>query len=108
MIQRRAIHCLIVVVLAACSSEAESPKVTHKQERKEKAEAIARKTPVPRTYQIDGHQLMVVDVPSADGGFVDVQKCFVWRDAEFKTASMQCPGEQSNVVIPGGPTYDHH
>lgn len=63
----------------------------HQDKRQAKAEAALSKTPVPRTYSMQGNQLQVVEVPVADSsGFVDVNRCYVWRDVEFKTASISC------------------
>lgn len=69
------------------------------QQRQAQADAALSKTPVPRTYPVGQNQLQVIEVPVADGsGFVDVQRCFVWRDQEFKTATMSC-GQQPDVLV---------
>ena len=45
------------------------------------------RTPTPRTYRIDGNELKVIDLPVKDAsGYLELQRCFVWRDAEFRTA----------------------
>lgn len=54
--------------------------------------------PKSRILQVGSHQIVVVDLalesglgPTSFGG----QRCYVWRDAEFKTASLSCPHEES-------------
>jgi hypothetical protein len=38
-------------------------------------------------------------VPVADSGhFVDLQRCFIFRDLEFKQSTMSC-GQQPDVVL---------
>lgn len=90
---------LVAVVLAGCSDTvAEKPRKT-RQERAADAEAQLSKTPESRTYRFDGNELRVVEVPVKDGsGFVDIQRCFVWRDQEFKTATMSC-GQQPEIML---------
>ncbi|MCY1167151.1 hypothetical protein D9M73_71080 [compost metagenome] len=92
----------IPALLAGCAdddiSKAAARKAT-KDQRQTKADAALSKTPVPRTYPIGQNQLQVIEVPVADGsGFVDMQRCFVWRDTEFKTATMSC-GQQPDVLL---------
>ena len=50
-------------------------------------------TPIPRRYKIDGHDLFIIDVPSKDeaSGTLEVQRCFLWRDVEYRTAALSCP-----------------
>lgn len=63
------------------------------------AEILLSKTPVPRTYVIQGNQLQVLDIPVLNNsGFVEMQRCMVWRDAEFKTVSISCP-QQAEVIL---------
>lgn len=83
---------LAALLLVGCADDA--PPVARKTpaDRKAKADAALAKTPVPRTYTMNGNQLLVIDVPVADSsGFVESQRCFVYRDAEFKTSTMSCP-----------------
>ena len=56
-------------------------------------ESALAKTPTPRVYQIDGNDLLVVKIPLKDpySGGLDVQTCFVWRDATYRTATITCP-----------------
>lgn len=64
-----------------------------------KAEAQLAKPPVSRTYTIQGNQIQVVELPVADtSGFVDQQRCFIYRDAEFKTSSISCESRPEVVI----------
>lgn len=61
-------------------------------------EALVDKTPIPRRLKIDGHDLLVIDIPSKNpAGFVESQRCYVWRDTQFNTATMTCPHEADYV-----------
>lgn len=90
------IWLIAAVLLAGCTNNTPIDTAAASKARKEgrlaKAEAVLSKTPVPRTYSLQGNQLQVVEVPVADGfGFVEMQRCFVWRDQEFKQATISCP-----------------
>ena len=92
---------ILLVILAGCSQEPVPKRVQNKQERIERAKIVTSKTPEPKTYTINGSQLLVVDVPTADSaGFIDFQKCFVWRDSEFKMSSLSCPSQQDSPELP--------
>jgi hypothetical protein len=57
------------------------------------------RTPEPRSYRFDGNELKIIDVPVKDAsGFLDLARCFVWRDAEFRTASLSC-GTRPDVIL---------
>lgn len=87
------------VVLAGCSdTAAEKPRKT-RQERNAEAEIRLSKTPESRSYRFDGNELKVIEVPVKDfTGHVDIQRCFVWRDQEFKTATLSC-GQQPDILL---------
>ena len=89
---------LMVVFVAGCSDAA--PKLEAKAaERQARAEAALSKAPVPRTYAVGANQLQVIDVPVSDGQkFVDTQRCFIYRDQEFKSSSISC-GQQPDVLV---------
>ena len=71
----------------------------HQDKRQAKADAALSKTPVPRTYSMQGNQLQVVEVPVADKyGYVESKRCFIFRDQEFKQSTMSC-GQQPDVLI---------
>lgn len=92
----------ITALLAGCADsdiDAASARKASMAKRQAKAEAALSKTPVPRTYSMQGNQLQVVDVPVADSsGFVDIQRCFIFRDQEFKQSTMSC-GQQPDVLL---------
>lgn len=99
------IWLIAAVLLAGCTNNTPINTVAASKARKEvrlaQAEAVLSKTPVPRTYSLQGNQLQVVEVPVTDGfGFVEMQRCFIWRDQEFKQATMSC-GQQPDVLISG-------
>lgn len=99
---------VLPLLLLGCSDDVPKPAKTSRVDRQAKAELQLSKTPLPRTYIIQGSQLQVLNVPVADSrGYVEMQRCYVWRDVEFKTASMQCPSESNDAPPPsGGPTEE--
>jgi hypothetical protein len=91
----------VAVAVSACSDAPPSKesRQVRVQERLKKAEFTLGQTPQPRSYRFDGNELKVIDVPVADGsGFLENQRCFVWRDSEFRTATLSCPQAQEMVV----------
>jgi hypothetical protein len=90
---------LAALLLVSCSQEA--PRVANRTpaERAVLAEKKLAVPPVPRTYPVGQNELVVVDVPVADGQhFVDRQRCFIYRDAEFKQSTMSC-GQQPDTLV---------
>lgn len=70
------------------------------------ADAQVKAAPAARTYDVNGHQLVVVDVLSKDSyNLIESQKCFIWRDSEFKTASIACPAQLPDASEPSSGTY---
>lgn len=65
------------ILLAACSDSGVKPV----QKSKREPPAFQYKT-----RQINGNELITIDMG-------DYQRCYVWRDQELKTASMQCPSD---------------
>lgn len=58
------------------------------------ARALAQGPLQPRVLAAGAHEVVVVEIPSEAGsGFVSTQRCYVWRDKEFRTATMSCPEE---------------
>lgn len=99
----RKIWLLAIPALLAGCADTDRPtadaRKARTEQRQARAEVTLSKTPVPRTYTIQGNQLQVLDIPVADSsGFVETQRCMVWRDAEFKTATMSCP-QQAEVLV---------
>jgi hypothetical protein len=81
--------------ITACSGhEKQTTRAERDAVRRAKAEQLASMPPIRHTYRLEAGELIVIDVPIvAPGGFADSQKCFLWRDIEFQTASLQCPSE---------------
>ena len=76
-----------------------------------RAEAVkrAQQPPAQTSHQLRSGELIVLDVPVLLGyGLADVQKCFLFRDAEYKTSSLSCPVEGGGALPAGGPTDDQH
>ncbi len=98
------IWLIAALLLAGCADSDIDTAAARKaitEKRQARADAALSKPPVPRTYVVQGNQLQVLDVPVADtSGFVDTQRCFIWRDQEFKQATMSC-GQQPEVLISG-------
>lgn len=94
----------VAALLAGCADDDINTAAARKafaEKRQAKADAALSKTPVPRTYNLQGNQLQVIEVPVADSsGFVEMQRCFIWRDQEFKQSTMSC-GQQPDVLISG-------
>lgn len=90
---------LAALVLTGCGQPADPPRRT-RAEREQAAEALLSRTPEARSYRFDGNELKVIDVPVKDfTGQVDVQRCFVWRDQEYRTATLSC-GQQPEILPP--------
>lgn len=90
---------LLLLVVAGCSEAPASKATTTRQDRQAAAEAALAKTPVPRSYRFDGNELKIIEVPVKDSsGFIDLTRCYVWRDAEFRTSSLSC-GVQPDVIL---------
>jgi hypothetical protein len=51
-----------------------------------------------RVYPVGKNEVVVINFPEAIGRSTDIRQCFVWRDAEFKTASMQCPSDTAGDI----------
>ena len=54
-----------------------------------------------QTMAVGPNQLLTVEVPSLMSGttMLQVQRCYVWRDVEFKTAAMSCPAGEGGLSI---------
>lgn len=93
---------LLLLVIVGCSDTPTGKPFKTRQDRQAAAEAALSKTPVPRSYRFDGNELKIIEVPVKDSsGFVDLTRCYVWRDAEFRTSSLSC-GVQPDVILSGG------
>ena len=81
----------VILLAAGCS---DSPQEKPRVQRKVDAQALADQPPKRKTYQFEEGQLVVLDIATVGPrGVADSQKCFLWRDAEFRTASLQCPND---------------
>lgn len=81
------------LVLTGCGqSKPETPAKTRQQRAADTA-AKLDKGPATRTHKVDGGEVKVLDVPVPGpvGLMVKKQQCIVWRDAEYRTASISCP-----------------
>jgi hypothetical protein len=89
-----------IVALSGCDAAPDREVLKAKQvARKERAEISLSKVPETRTLSFPAGQLLVMDVPVSDvPGFAYTHRCFLWRDQEFKTASIQCPPEISSSL----------
>lgn len=61
---------------------------------------------VPRTLAVGANQVQVVDIPSMVSPrmpLVATRRCYVWRDLEFKTASITCPEDSDAGPALAGP-----
>jgi hypothetical protein len=76
------------LVLAACSEAAVPPK-----DAPRRAQVDITAKPDVRVHRFDDGELRVLEMPVhvTRGGFVERQTCFLWRDLEYRTTSLQCP-----------------
>lgn len=91
---------LVCLLLAACSNDRPSDEARAERRAKREAAAAAyvAQPPVAKEHELAKGALVVLDVPVTDGyGSTERQKCFVWRDSQFKTANITCPSRE--VVI---------
>lgn len=91
--------CLLVCTLSACGpSKKEQEDVARWREESEAVAAMVKAPVEPRIVQVGEHQLVVVEVPFSEFGLLNQQRCFVWRDAEYKTASLSCEDQTRGKV----------
>lgn len=82
---------LATIALSACGKSEPPRRKLSEAEMAAQAERKLAAVPAPREYDVNGHQLIVLQIPvQGYGSTVDFQRCFVWRDKQFQTASMQC------------------
>ena len=94
MIHRATLVCIALAVVSCGGGDVEprQDRETRRADRVRKADDQVAKGPRTVTHQLPNGQLVVMDVPVADSmGFVESQRCFVWRDMEFHTATVSCP-----------------
>lgn len=81
---------LVCALLVACS---DTPERSVRVNRKQAAQSLADQPPKRSVYRFESGELTVLDIATTVGGYADSQRCFLWRDAEFRTASLQCPND---------------
>jgi hypothetical protein len=97
---------LLAAVAAGCDSAA-APERTPRAEQLQRARERAAMPPSVRAQVLERGEFIIIDAPVRPiGGQVERQTCFVWRDFEFKSASMQCPGDASRADFGEGPERD--
>ena len=92
-----ALAVLAGIALFACTDNAPAPdRKAARAARVKAAELASIQPPRQRIHHMPTGDMVVIDVPVVlYSGFADVQRCFIWRDTEFKTAAMQCPADAS-------------
>jgi hypothetical protein len=99
----RAFALVAICLVAGCSDQS-TDHALKKMSRREKLEQAASKPPTRSVYTFEDGQLVVLDITSVTGGFLDSQRCYVWRDRQFQTSSLQCPS-QGEMPLPN-PSVD--
>ncbi|WP_449574546.1 hypothetical protein [Methylibium petroleiphilum] len=91
----------MAVLLSGCDRGPSKEELKQHSEKRRADVAAALAGPLqPRTIKAGAHEVIVIEVPYSEfGRIVSRQRCFVWRDAEFKTATMSCPGGSENIDI---------
>lgn len=98
---------LIVAALAVagCNNTVAEKPVKPRQQLVAENGARLNKGPVLRTHKVEGGEFKVVDMPVSGFGGLTVrnQQCIVWRDAEYRTATMSCPHPPESTLDRDGP-----
>lgn len=88
----------LCILLAACTDREPVKAKPSRAERIQQAKMLAQQPPKQVVHHMASGELIVMEVSTTDPyGFAEIQRCFVWRDAEFKTVSMQCPSDQADI-----------
>lgn len=99
----------LVLAVASCSNR-DADKDARQAARVKRQQAALAKLDGPlqqRSWKVGQHEVVQLDVPSADRfGFVEKRRCIVWRDAEYKTASLSCDSRDSINIDASGFTED--
>jgi hypothetical protein len=90
---------MLLLLLASCSVKPDrETRAERRVQRETAASAHIAQPPTQREHEMAHGSLVVVEVPVTDGyGGLDRQQCFVWRDAQFKTANITCPARETFV-----------
>ena len=90
--------CLAALILLVGCDQLFSPK---KKAPMMTSETLSNAPARSVSREVNGNQLVVLDIPVVSlGALTDIQHCFVWRDREFKTASISCPGSKDFEIAP--------
>ena len=94
----RCTTALLALILAACSAgEASQPTPEAKrqqlaEQRQRVSDDRAREEVNSVTHRLANGELIMLEVPTGgDERSTFLTHCFVWRDAEYRTASLSCP-----------------
>lgn len=89
------------VVLSACDGKPTPQESSQQHAAHVASAASAASLPLtPRVLRAGANELLVLDVPSVTfETMISRQRCYVWRDAEFKTATISCPGGEAPLDL---------
>jgi hypothetical protein len=96
---------LAALVLAGCNKQAaEKPATDALAQRKEAVKLQISRGPEQRAYKAGAGELVVLDIPAEGpaGLFVETQRCYIWRDAEYRTATLSCPHQPEVSIADDG------
>jgi hypothetical protein len=89
----RVLLLCVVVAITGCSDPAPTTKATPQPPKK-------RLDVAETTHNMARGELVVIEVPVAGvKRITEHQTCFLWRDSEFKTASLQCPNDRASYTV---------
>jgi hypothetical protein len=74
-------------------------KVDRRASRAERVEAALARSVRHRSWRVGEHELLLVEAPAQDGIGVVLRQCFVWRDAEFRSASLSCSNVENDLAL---------
>lgn len=102
-------RCALLALLALAGCGEEPAPRPARADRVKAAEEAAAQPPRVQRHAVDGGELVILQVPVRIGRtLTDRQTCYVWRDAEYRTASLQCPaGEDGEPAADAAPPEPH-
>ena len=77
----------LTLILAGCTQEPPKPQAKQRDRVEQQ-----------RTHQVGQNQIISVQVPGEM--WFESQKCYVFRDLEFKTSSISCPTGATGQIEP--------
>lgn len=92
----RVLMLICALLLMACDNKANEAvrakvRADLRAEREAKVQAFVAQPPSVLKHDLEGGQLMVLDIPVSRDGSKERQTCFVWRDSALKSAAFTCP-----------------